>query len=283
MIQKTFQGLPEAATEEAGKSGRLTVLAAGAHPDDIEFMMAGTLLRLRWAGAAIHMWNLADGGCGTATEEKEAIRRRRWEEARHSAALAGARLHPPLVEDASIFYDASLLSRVAAVIRRIRPRLILIPSPQDYMEDHQNTARLLVTAAFVRGMRNFSTDPPVEPWEGDTVLYHALPHGLRDGLRRLVRPGQFVDIGPALSLKRSMLACHQSQKEWLDESQGMNAYLNQMEAMSRAVGKMSGRFQHAEGWRRHLHLGLSRTDRDPLKELLGEACRVDAEYEQSLG
>ena len=38
----------------------MVVLAAAAHPDDIEFMMAGTLLLLKRAGAEIHMWNLAN-------------------------------------------------------------------------------------------------------------------------------------------------------------------------------------------------------------------------------
>jgi hypothetical protein len=42
-----------------------------------------------------------------------------------------------------------------------------------------------------------------------------------------------------------------------------------MEDMSHAVGRMSGVFQHAEGWRRHLHLGLCAPDDDPLAEVLG--------------
>jgi LmbE family N-acetylglucosaminyl deacetylase len=44
----------------------MKVLAAAAHPDDIEFMMAGTLLRLKDAGCEIHLWNLANGCCGSA-------------------------------------------------------------------------------------------------------------------------------------------------------------------------------------------------------------------------
>ena len=67
----------------------ITAFAIGAHPDDIEFMMAGTLLRLKDLGAAIHMWNLANGSCGTAVHTKDEIVRLRAEEARASA-LAGA-------------------------------------------------------------------------------------------------------------------------------------------------------------------------------------------------
>ena len=70
------------------------VLAAVAHPDDIEFLFSGTLLRLREAGCAIHMWNVLDGSCGTMTHSREDIISIRAEEAVLSAALAGATMHP---------------------------------------------------------------------------------------------------------------------------------------------------------------------------------------------
>jgi N-acetylglucosamine malate deacetylase 1 len=258
------------------------VLAAVAHPDDIEFMMAGTLLRLKQAGADIHLWNLANGSCGTAEHDHNEIVRLRWDEAQASARLAGGTAHPPLADDIGLFYTPELLAVAAAVVRRVRPTIVLTQSPQDYMEDHQNACRLVVSATFVRGMRNFRSAPPVAPYDGETVVYHALPHGLRDGLRKRIRSGQYVDIAPVLATKRAMLACHATQKRWLDVSQGMDAYLTEMETMSAAVGKQSGRFAYAEGWRRHSHLAFSAAGRDPLRELLGDACLVDAAYERSL-
>ncbi len=260
----------------------LNALAIAAHPDDIEFMMAGTLLRLKRAGAEIHMWNLANGSCGTAIHDKDEIIRLRWEEARDAARAAGAILHPPLVDDLALYYEPRLVARVAAVIRQVKPGVLLAPSPQDYMEDHINACRLAVTGAFVRGMRNFAADPPVEPWDGDVVLYHALPHGLRDSLRRRVVPGQYVDIGEVLEAKRDMLSRHHTQKDWLDASQGMGSYVHEMENMARQVGRMSGRFEVAEGWRRHSHLGFAAPDADPLSQALGPACWVDPDYERSL-
>ena len=261
----------------------VTVLAAVAHPDDIEFMMAGTLLRLKAAGATIHMWNLANGSCGTASHDRTEIVNLRAAEAEAAARVAGATMHPALADDLSIFYEPGLLARVASVVRAVKPNIVLTHSPQDYMEDHQNTCRLLVTGAFSKGMKNFPTNPPLPPWDGQTALYHALPHGLRDGLRKLVRSGQYVDIKPVLGKKREMLAQHKSQKEWLDVSQGMDAYLKEMEAMSRQVGTLSGKFEYAEGWRRHSHLGFGPADYDPLSELLGKSCWTDPEYEASLG
>src|SRR5512139_3085847 len=98
----------------------LIVFAVAAHPDDIEFGMAGTLLELKAAGAEIHMWNLANGSCGTKDRPREEIIGIRQQEAAASALLAGAILHQPLVNDLEIFYEIALLRRVAAVIREVK-------------------------------------------------------------------------------------------------------------------------------------------------------------------
>jgi LmbE family N-acetylglucosaminyl deacetylase len=246
----------------------MIALAAAAHPDDIEFMMAGTLLRLKDSGCEIHLWNLANGCCGSATLSRGAAAALRWEEAQASANLAGGTAHPPLFDDLSIFYDAPSVALAAAVIRRIQPDIILTQSPQDYMEDHQNTTRLVVTGAFTRAMKNFASQPDMSVCNKPVALYHSLPHGLNDALRQPVLPHFFVDIGPVLDRKRAMLACHASQKEWLDATQGMDAYLDEMENMSRAVGRMSGKHEFAEGWRRHSHLGFGPEDFDPVSDFL---------------
>jgi hypothetical protein len=73
--------------------------------------------------------------------------------------------------------------------------------------------------------------------------------------------------------KRAALACHASQKEWLDATQGMDSYLHAMETFSAEVGRMSGAFASAEGWRRHAHLGFCAEDDDPLRDLLDNVTR----------
>ncbi len=248
----------------------IIALAVGAHPDDIEFTMAGTLLLLKQAGAQIHMWNLANGNCGSVQYGREELATIRAGEAAESARVAGAILHRPLFDDLAIFYDQASLARVAAIVREIRPTIILTHSPQDYMEDHQNTCRLIVSAAFARGMPNFPTEPVVPTCDTPVAIYHAVPHGLRDALRVPARPDCYVDVASQIAAKREMLAQHRSQKEWLDVSQGMDAYLLEMEQMCREMGRMSRGFEFAEGWRRHLHLGFAGPAFNPIKELLGD-------------
>ncbi len=256
--------------------------AVAAHPDDIEFMMAGTLLMLGRAGYALHTMNLCNGSCGTALEDHDTIIARRTSEAREAAKALGAVFHEPLVDDLDLFYERPTLNRMVSIVREIEPTIMLIASPQDYMEDHMNACRVAVTAAFCRGMRNYPAEPPSAPIPGEVTLYHALPWGLRDSLRRVMQAGQYVNVGPVLSVKRAALACHASQKEWLDSSQGLDSYLITMEAMSREVGRLSGRFEYAEGWRRHLHLGFCSETADPLSEALGEDCIVSEAYERAL-
>jgi LmbE family N-acetylglucosaminyl deacetylase len=246
-------------------------LAIVAHPDDVEFFAAGTLLLLRAAGWDVHYFNVSGGDCGSMTTGPEETRRIRAAEGRAAAEIRGATFHESVASDMLIFFEERLLRKVAAVVRRVGPRIVFTHAPQDYMEDHMNTTRLAVTAAFTRDMPNFETDPPLAPRPGDVTVYHAMPHGLRDGLRQPVVPDLYVAITSVQATKRAALAAHASQKSWLDASQGIDSYLDAGDEMSRAVGRMSGRFHHAEGWRRHHHLGFSARDDDPLAEALGES------------
>jgi len=257
-------------------------LAVGAHPDDIEFLMAGTLLLLRQAGFETHYLNLASGQCGSAIHPAAKVRRIRRAEAREAARVLHSVFHDSLVDDLEIYYERSTLRRLAALMREINPAILLVPSPQDYMEDHTNTCRLAVTAAFVRGMRNFLTSPRRAAVQGEVTVYHAMPHGLRDPLRRRVIPGMFVNTAAVHGTKRQALACHRSQQDWLDTSQGLNEYLVTMERFSAEVGRLSRRFEMAEGWRKHLHYGFCRQEADPLAAALGADCLINAEYEAGL-
>jgi hypothetical protein len=95
-------------------------------------------------------------------------------------------------------------------------------------------------------------------------------------------PGSFVDTTSVHAIKRRALAAHRSQKSWLDSSQGMDSYLIAMDDLSLAVGAMSRRFRHAEGWRRHSHLGFSVREIDPLADALGARHRIHRPYERLL-
>jgi LmbE family N-acetylglucosaminyl deacetylase len=248
--------------------------AVVAHPDDIEFVMAGTLILLGRAGYELHMMNVANGCCGSMEQGPEHTAQVREREARAAAELIGAVYHPPLVNDLEVFYAQGTLTRLAAIMREVAPEILLVHGPSDYMEDHVNACRLAVTAAFARGMPNYPTQPPRPAIAQDVTVYHAQPHGNRDPLGALVRPSIFVDVGSVLKEKTAMLRCHQSQQPWLDTSQGLTSYLTTMHELTREVGRMSGRYEFAEGWRRHLHYGFCAADADPLLKALAAHVHV---------
>jgi len=245
-------------------------MAAGAHPDDIELMMAGTLILLGDAGYELHYMNIANGSCGSATMTQEQTITVRTQESINADGQINAIYHPPLVNDIEILYEQPLIRKLCATVREVKPQILLLPSPQDYMEDHMNASRLMVTAAFCRNMRNYECDPHTPPADLDMRLYHTLPWGLMDQLCQPIRPDFLVDIASVMPRKRNMLACHKSQKEWLDNSQGFDNYLTTMEEMSARIGQLSNKFTYAEGWRKHSHLGFCSEDFDPLNEVLSK-------------
>src|SRR5664279_2497013 len=259
-----------------------TAIAIGAHPDDIEFYMAGTLLLLKQAAYETHYLTLASGNCGSAEYSGAMTASIRNTEARAAAKILGATFHPCITDDLEVMYNLAQLRALSAIIREVKPKIVLTHSPQDYMEDHMTTSRLAVTAAFTRGMPNFKTAPARPTADYEVTVYHAMTHGLCDQLRRRIVPGAFVNTTSVHKIQLKALAAHKSQQAWLDVSQGVNSFLLAVEDMSLAVGRLSKRFKHAEGWRRHLHFGFCGPEADPLGQALGNKYLVNEAYERSL-
>jgi LmbE family N-acetylglucosaminyl deacetylase len=248
----------------------LTVLGVHSHPDDIEFVMAGTMFLLGERGCELHYMNIANGCYGTAEYSREEIIRIRREESIEATRVLGATYHESIADDMGVFYTEEMIRRMTAVVREVQPDIVLTASPQDYMEDHMNACRIVVGGTFVRAMSNYVSIPPQPATEKDVTVYHAMPHGLVDGLRNPIVPDFFVDVASAIDRKGEMLACHRSQKDWLDRTQGMGSYVDTMKELTQQAGALSGTYRYAEGWRRHLHFGYSRSEQTPLEDLLSD-------------
>jgi LmbE family N-acetylglucosaminyl deacetylase len=261
---------------------RKSALAVFAHPDDIEFVAAGTLLLLKEKGWDIHYMNLSGGDLGSLLHSREETRAIRIQEGRDAAAILSATFYDPISNDLEILYELETIRKIGAIIRQANPSIILTHSLSDYMMDHENTARLTVSAAFFKAMTNYTTNPPQPAVSTNVTLCHAMPHGLQTPMRQEVRAGLYVDTTLVHSAKRNALAAHKSQMDFLDATQGMDSYLVAMDELSRGVGELSQKFEYAEGWRRHLHLGFSAKEQDPLKDVLGDLCMIDEIYERNL-
>jgi len=254
----------------------MKVLVVSCHPDDMELMMGGTVLMLRRAGWDVHLITIANGSAGSMEKPPAEITAIRRQETMNAARLLGAVHHESLVDDLEVFYAQDLIRRVTGLVRSVQPDIVLTQSLEDYMEDHMNTARIAGTATFLRNVENYRSIPDARAVFQDVMLYHGTPHTLTDMMRRPIVPEIYVDVSGVMEDKERLLACHASQKEWLDRTQGMDSYLKDMRETTQAVGRMSGRFRFAEGWRRHSHVGFSRRDGNPLGDALGGSCFMPA-------
>jgi LmbE family N-acetylglucosaminyl deacetylase len=251
------------------------VLALFAHPDDAEFLCAGTLAHLASRGAELSLVTLTSGDCGSAVLPAEKISRIRQKEAERSARMVGATYACLGEKDLSIFYDRPTLRKVMELVRRVSPSLVMTHPPADYMVDHETTSRLAQTACFGAMAPNYRTRArsAAKPLRAVPHLYYAEPFGGRDVLGQEVRSTTYVDISATFVRKEQMLACHESQQAWLQAQQNVSENFGVVRQMAARAGQLSG-FQWAEGFRQHLGQGFPQDNL--LASLLGNLVRPEA-------
>ena len=244
------------------------VLSVLAHPDDAEFLCAGTLIRLAREHAwEVHIATMTPGDCGSAELPPEEISRVRRGEGAAAAAVIGATYRCLEERDLLVLYNERALERVTRLLRQVRPRLVLTHSPADYMLDHEMTSTVVRAAAFAAPVPNFLRDRGHgSPLDHIPHLYYCDPIEGKDLLGRPVPPGLVVDISGVLDTKVEMLTRHASQREWLLKHHGMDQYVQAMRDWGAARGRPHG-LACAEGFRQHL--GHSYPQDDLLGRLLG--------------
>jgi LmbE family N-acetylglucosaminyl deacetylase len=250
----------------------VSVLALFAHPDDAEFLCAGTLAHLADRGARIHITTMTGGDCGSTVLPPDKIARVRQREAARAAKLIGATYSCMKEKDLLVFYDSPTLRKVMELLRQVSADLVFTHSPSDYMVDHETTSRLAQSACFGGMIGNFKTGrrSPAKPLRRIPHLYYAQPFGGRNILGEEINPGLCVDISSTIERKEKMLACHESQRAFLRAQQEIQDTIGALREMARQAGERSG-FGWAEGFRQHLGQGFPQDD--VLANLLGDLVR----------
>jgi LmbE family N-acetylglucosaminyl deacetylase len=231
----------------------IRVLALHAHPDDLEFQCAGTLALLREKGCAVTMATMTPGDCGSAEHDPETIAAIRREEARASAAIIGADYLCLEFRDLAIFNDDESRRRVTEALRRVRPDLVLTAPPIDYLCDHEMTSVLVRDACFTAPIPNYATRQwePAPALDRIPYLYFVDPIEGSDREGHFIAAGFTVDVSRVFEIKRRMLACHASQRDWLLRQHGIDEYLESQAAWGARRGAEIGVAQ-AEGFRQYL-------------------------------
>lgn len=226
------------------------VLAIVAHPDDIEILCAGTLSLLRQKGWQVQMATMTAGDCGTRDLEPEEISEIRKEEAVKAAEMIDAGYHCLECKDLFIMYDRPTLLKTIRLIRQLKPEIVLTMSPSCYMVDHEMTSKIVQTACFAAGAVNVNTGD-VPPFFQIPHLYYLDPVEGKDKFGTVIPPDFVIDITTVIDQKKDMLACHESQRKWLSEHHGLDAYLEAMKRMSAERGEFVN-VKYGEGFRQHL-------------------------------
>lgn len=230
------------------------VLSVLAHPDDAEFLCAGTMIRLvKEHGWTAHIASMTPGDCGSAEYGAEEISRIRRSEGAKAAAVVGATYHCLEERDLRVFYNETSLEKVTLLLRKVRPRLVFTHSPSDYMLDHEMTSVVTRAACFAAPVPNYLADLSQGPSPLDHIphLYYCDAVEGKDPLGREVIPSLNIDISGVMDAKAEMLIAHASQRNWLLKHHGMDHYVQAMKDACHKRGRECG-VAYAEGFRQHL-------------------------------
>jgi LmbE family N-acetylglucosaminyl deacetylase len=147
------------------------LLAFGAHPDDIEFGCGGVIARETGAGRAAHFCIGSKGEAGSYGTPVE-----RTAEAEKAAALLKATLEfVELDGDAHLEVRAAHAIKLAGVIRRIRPDILLAPSlSENQHPDHYRLGQLVRDAARLARYGGLAELRDLPPHSISQLLFYAL-------------------------------------------------------------------------------------------------------------
>lgn len=224
---------------------KLRVLAAGAHPDDIEICCAGTLARYTEEGHQTFISVTCRGNAGTLDKSAEEIVRMRAEEAKKAAEVIGADLTMLNFGDAELFYNKKALGVFIDLVRQIRPDVIITHPPEEKSlhNDHWLTCYLIMHASQWATHHNLGMDLKYPPTDMTPSLFYFDQHMSGSN----ICPTHYVDITSTFEKKKKALSQHQSQLSFLGKLYGPN-FLEYIEIMARLRGYQCG-VKYAEAFR----------------------------------
>jgi bacillithiol biosynthesis deacetylase BshB1 len=178
---------------------QVDVLAIAAHPDDIELICGGTLIRAHMLGRSTGIIDLAAGEMASrGTPELRA------KEAEKAAKVMGVAVRENLgFPDGGIQNTPQTRAKLAVAIRQLKPTIVITHSQHGRHPDHPIVAQLVRDACFVAGLKK--VEPKVAPHRPLKVI-HAL--SFREDNQK---PTFVVDISEAFEKKLDAIACYKSQ------------------------------------------------------------------------
>jgi bacillithiol biosynthesis deacetylase BshB1 len=203
----------------------LDVLAIAAHPDDVEQTCGGTLIRMAEAGYRTAVLDLTAGDMGTRGTPEQRIAESEAA-AKHMRLEWRGNLRMP---DARLENNIAARMTLAAKIRELKPRVVILPYWEGRHPDHYRACELGYEACFLSGLKKL--DEYSEPHRPSKILY--------SGLYTNIKPSFVVDISAQFERRMSALLSYTSQYEG-DEATGL--FPNEQEIRERlgAIARFYG-------------------------------------------
>ncbi|KUP08040.1 deacetylase [Bacillus coahuilensis m2-6] len=212
------------------------ILAFGAHADDVEIGMAGTIAKLSGKGKKVVICDITKAELSSnGTVETRQI------EAKNAADILGVYERITLdLPDRGIMINDESIGKLVEVIRRYEPTLVFAPYQKDRHPDHGRVGDLVKEAVFSAKIHKYKPDR----FHAHNVqaLYYYFINGF-------TQPSFVIDIEPFMNTKLTSLKCYTSQFYQRDgvKTPLTEGYLEGIEARERVIGKMVGK-KFAEGF-----------------------------------
>lgn len=218
---------------------KLDILCFGAHPDDVEIGMAGTIRKHVDEGYKIGICDLTMAELssnGTVTS--------RQEEAEAAGKLLGIDVRLNLgFPDRGLEHNRDVIGSIVQTIREYQPEVIFTPYEDDRHPDHGIVTRLVEEAAFTANIRKYqwSTEDQ-EPHKVNQIYYYII--------NGIAKPNILVDISPYMEIKKEALRKYKSQ--FFNSANSVETRLNSgflevIEGRERYFGKIA-EVTYAEGF-----------------------------------
>ena len=211
---------------------KLDLLAIAAHPDDVELTCGGTLLKMAQRGYKTGILDLTAGEMGSrGTVETRA------KEAAKAAKLLGVQWRETLgVPDSDVQPARQHKMRLAAVIRRLQPRTVILPYWEARHPDHYNASTLAYEGCFLAGLKQLPLEG--EPHRPFKILYSTAYAS--------IRPTFVVDITAQYERRRRAILAFGSQFRPSKGAKKSKVFLaidrleDEMNQLARHYGQMIG-------------------------------------------
>ncbi len=176
---------------------KLDVLAFGAHPDDVEIMCAGTLIKLAKEGYKTGMISLTGGESGTRGTPE--ARKKEFNAAAEIMSLSTAKILD--IPDGAVRLTEENKLKVIKELRHHRPRLVMAPYWETRHPDHSHCSHLIREAVYVSGLKNLDTGQ--QYYRPQNLFYYMELYDFT--------PSFIIDITDTFERKLQAIRAHQSQ------------------------------------------------------------------------